>query len=581
MAVVFMLAMVIGVTGTTATDVAAQDTLQCRWKSLGQSTLARYYEASAFDTVENQFFYYGGLDAAQQTQDDLGMLDLSDPNLDAARHRTIPVSAARRYGAAAAHRVSGMASSIYFFGGADDASDGKGTSDVQKLRLSDLSWSKPGVTGTLEARFFAAAAYDPAHDMIVITGGLEKCDTSDLPCNAGTFRTQFATFDSSGNVTIQDGPEGGPVKLFGHTMVYDSAAKRMIVYGGAASSDSPQGKVYVLDLSDPDPAKAAWSELTAQGGPAGLALHGAAYDAKRNWLVVYGGATRNVFAPGEEVANSKTYALDLGSGAPTWTDLGATFGERVGGVMAYDPKHEVPVYHAGRRRAKSGDTSDAFRDSHALVCEGEPGPTQTPGGPTNTTVPPTATWTSSPVPPTVTPTTVPPTETPTTPPPATTVAPTETTPPPATTVVPTETTPPPATTVVPTETTPPPATTVVPSDTPTTAPPATTVVPSDTPTTPPPATTEVPTNTPSIPSGSPTPTLAVGRVCEYILDRVPAQVINSAVTNPDTVAGWKQLCDPNKPASRFNYPRSWLSIQHVGQPYHPLYNSLAWKCGCP
>jgi hypothetical protein len=47
------------------------------------------------------------------------------------------------------------------------------------------------------------------------------------------------------------------------------------------------------------------------------------------------------------------------------------------------------------------------------------------------------------------------------------------------------------------------------------------------------------------------------------------------------VLGWNQLCDPNKLASRFNYPRAWLSIQQIGQAYHPLYNSLEWKCGCP
>jgi hypothetical protein len=462
----------VGLWSGTIDTAAAQAQATCRWKNLGQSTLARYFEGGAFDTDSNQMYYYGGLDGSRVTQDDVGMLDLSDPDLDSARHRTIPVNAKKRYGSAGAYRSAGDDSALFFFGGAASVANGRGTGDVQSLTAKDLNWSEPQITGTLETRLFAAAAYDPDHDLIVITGGIRECAEDDLPCDATQFVTRYLRFDGAGGMTFEDGPAGGPTTVFGHSMVYDSLAKRMVVYGGARRSDRPENKVYTLDLSGPDPAAAAWSESTPTGGPSGLALHGGAFDAKRNWLVVYGGATSDLFVEGDESANTKAYALDLGSAAPVWTDLSATFGERVGSVMGFDPLHEVAVSHAGRRRVTSSDSSDAFRDSHALVCED-----QTPGTPGTATTPPPATTEV----PTVAPTTPAPTE------PAT---PTETaTTPPPTTEVPTET-----------ATMPPPATTEVPTETAATPPPGTTEVPTETAVTPPPATTEVPTNTPTTPA---------------------------------------------------------------------------------
>ena len=532
----------------------AQAAASCRWKSLGQSTLARYYEGGAFDTVGNQMYFYGGMDGSRQVQDDVGMLDLSDPDLDAASHRTVPVSAKKRYGAAGAFRAAGDDSALLFFGGASSASDGRGTSDVQMLSMSDLSWSDPQITGTLESRLFAAAAYDPEHDLIVITGGARECAEDALPCDADQFQTKYLRFGPSG-MEFEDGPAGGPTSLFGHSMVYDSQAKRMIVYGGARKSDRPDNKVYFLDLAGPDPAAATWTEETPTGGPSGLALHGAAYDPTRSWLVVYGGATSDLFAAGDESANTKTYVLDLGQPTMTWTDLSASFGERIGGVMGFDTLHQAAVFHAGRRKVAASDSADAFRDSQALVCE-----ETTPGTPT-TPPPATTVAPTTEVPPTAVPTTeVPPSAVPTTEVPPTGVPTTEVPP----TGVPTTEVPP---TVVPT-------TEVPPTGVPTTEVPPTVVPTTQVPPTGVPTTGVPPTAVPTVAPG-------VGQVCDYILDRVPAQVINSAVTNPETVLGWKQLCDPNKPESRFNYERTYLSLRHIGSAYHPLYNGLEWKCGCP
>ncbi len=86
---------------------------------------------------------------------------------------------------------------------------------------------------------------------------------------------------------------------------------------------------------------------------------------------------------------------------------------------------------------------------------------------------------------------------------------------------------------------------------------------------------EVPTST-----SPPTPGLQPG-VCAFILNRVPPVAIAAAIANPDSTGGWGERAVPGLPASPFNPPRHWLTIQSVSLPYHPLYNGLIYKAGCP
>jgi hypothetical protein len=102
--------------------------------------------------------------------------------------------------------------------------------------------------------------------------------------------------------------------------------------------------------------------------------------------------------------------------------------------------------------------------------------------------------------------------------------------------------------------------------------------------TPPPV---VPTNTPPgsgtpNPTNQPPPTVAPDAdVCAFILSRVPSAIINNALANPDTVYGWGQLCYPNRPTGPTNGLRDKLSLRNPSAPYHPVFNGVVWKCGCP
>jgi ligand-binding sensor domain-containing protein len=89
-----------------------------------------------------------------------------------------------------------------------------------------------------------------------------------------------------------------------------------------------------------------------------------------------------------------------------------------------------------------------------------------------------------------------------------------------------------------------------------------------------------------VPAASPTPvpgpTVEAGLcICQLARQAAPRAAIDAAVADPASVAGWRQPLDPNKPVGRFNPLRECLSLQRASVPYHPLFNPLAWRAGCP
>ena len=62
---------------------------------------------------------------------------------------------------------------------------------------------------------------------------------------------------------------------------------------------------------------------------------------------------------------------------------------------------------------------------------------------------------------------------------------------------------------------------------------------------------------------------------------VPDPVVADALANPGRYYGWQQ---PNNPAiapGPYNPLRTFLSLAAPGKPYHPLFNTVVWKAGCP
>lgn len=80
------------------------------------------------------------------------------------------------------------------------------------------------------------------------------------------------------------------------------------------------------------------------------------------------------------------------------------------------------------------------------------------------------------------------------------------------------------------------------------------------------------------PVGTPPDT---GQACKEILSRVPLVAINTALANPQAVYGWLEPLNPGLPVGPTNPQKTWLSMRNIAAPYHPVFNSLVFKVGCP
>lgn len=93
--------------------------------------------------------------------------------------------------------------------------------------------------------------------------------------------------------------------------------------------------------------------------------------------------------------------------------------------------------------------------------------------------------------------------------------------------------------------------------------------------------TVAPTNTPGGGGGTPVPTAVMARSCPQLQGRVPDQVIADGLANPARVQGWGIPANSSLPIGASNPPRSWLSLKDYGKAFHPVYNSVVYKAGCP
>jgi hypothetical protein len=91
-----------------------------------------------------------------------------------------------------------------------------------------------------------------------------------------------------------------------------------------------------------------------------------------------------------------------------------------------------------------------------------------------------------------------------------------------------------------------------------------------------------PTATPVVPQ-RPTiePPPVSPSACPQLTGLVPDAVVAAALADPTKVQGWGLAANPNLVPGPNNPYRSRLGLQNPSAPYHPTYNSVIFKAGCP
>lgn len=177
-------------------------------------------------------------------------------------------------------------------------------------------------------RFGHAMAYDPDRDRVVLFGGCADSASCDNPLG-DTWEWDGTSWEKKTSTTA-------PPNAFAHAMAYDAGRKRVVLFGGCASSSctgaGSQGGVWEWD-------GASWTQRPSSVSPqvrGGLAM---AYDAARGKVVLFGGAT-GMFAP-----LGDTWEWDGAS----WTQRtpASAPAPRMNHAMAYDATRGRIVLFAG------------------------------------------------------------------------------------------------------------------------------------------------------------------------------------------------------------------------------------------
>jgi len=183
------------------------------------------------------------------------------------------------------------------FGG---SSDGTIFGDMWALTLTGTpAWTEITPGGASPGpRTGHSMIYDPIGQKIWMFGG----------SNGAANRNDLWTLNLTGAPAwTQVSTSSSPPVRRGHTAVYDSAGRRMIVFGGTPTRND----VWSINLDG----LPSWTQLLPGGGPpAGRQTHTAVYDPTSNRMIVFGGEGAGASLLGD------VWSLGL-TGAPAWTNV--------------------------------------------------------------------------------------------------------------------------------------------------------------------------------------------------------------------------------------------------------------------
>ncbi len=203
--------------------------------------------------------------------------------------------------------------------------------EVWAVTLSGTpAWQLLASTGAPRGRYGHSVVYDREHDRLVMFGGVDW----------GTYPTVYLsetwTFSLTSLTWTPIAPTGPlPIGREGHGALYDSLAKRMLVFGGHYEDSTRHfvNDLWQLSLDG----GGSWTELAPSGPlPSARSSFGIVYDPVRRHLLVHGGVNDQ---SGVEPDNLWALALD---GAPAWAPVATanTLRGRSYPVDAYDPVND-------------------------------------------------------------------------------------------------------------------------------------------------------------------------------------------------------------------------------------------------
>lgn len=223
---------------------------------------------------------------------------------------------------------------LIVFGG-EEGTGYSGLNDTWALSLTGTpQWTEiqPG-GGQPSPRWGVSGAFDAVGGQALFFGGVDLTDWQN--------EVWGISIDPSPRWRQLFGGEGLPADRWGHTLVRDVARDRMLLFGGI-EYDFALDDVWELVLAG----EPGWRRIFPAGnGPGGRFVHSAILDAPRDRMIVFGGAA----TPNTNPYLNDLWALDL-TDPPTWRELhpeGIPPAGRDAHTAIFDPMRDRMIVYGG------------------------------------------------------------------------------------------------------------------------------------------------------------------------------------------------------------------------------------------
>ena len=265
---------------------------------------------------------------------------------------------------------------IVLFGGSEDFS--KERNDTWEW--DGKAWSQVATFGPGPRRRHAAA-YDSNLKRVMIFGGDRAIPNNNFEQEVLSDPWEWG---GSGWTKL---PDFGPPARLAAAMAYDSKRQRMMLFGGGGRHQKGSSSGPITGISDYDPRTWEWDgrgwAVCATGGPSGRYGHSMVYDAARERVVLFGGAVDDVPPKkGEKVHTARYFGDTWEWNGTAWTqrsDIGPA--PRALHAMAYDSDRGRTVLFAGQisndpdEDVKAGIPADTWEwDGSAWMQVADMGP---------------------------------------------------------------------------------------------------------------------------------------------------------------------------------------------------------------
>ncbi|MHA2116965.1 MAG: Kelch repeat-containing protein, partial [Candidatus Thorarchaeota archaeon] len=219
--------------------------------------------------------------------------------------------------------------------------------DTWAYDIESDTWTQMSPTVSPEPRYFPAMAYDEESDRVILFGGRPEDYFSQR--NIGdTWAYDFNT-DTWDELIPKNSTAIRPDDRRAHSMVYDSLADKMVMFGGSNDDDNALRDTWLYDYNSNN-----WTQASPANRPSTRLRHRMVYDSESDVVLSFFGS-RPTYSGGAMIPHDLVWAYDTDN--DHWRRMSPiTQSGLVDVMMAHDTESDMTIIFGGEDPAITGQT---------------------------------------------------------------------------------------------------------------------------------------------------------------------------------------------------------------------------------